>query len=53
MEGSLLDDKDCCGTCKYHKFEDIDNGFVCVNSDSEYVTDWTEYDFYCDEYKRR
>ena len=34
----------CCGTCKYHHHESIDDGWVCVNSDSEYCTDWTEYE---------
>lgn len=42
-----------CGTCKYHKHESIDDGWICVNADSEYVADWTEYDFCCDEWEGR
>lgn len=42
-----------CGTCKYHHHEDIDDGFVCVNADSEYVTEWTDDDFGCDEWEER
>lgn len=29
----------CCGTCKYHEHEDIGDGWVCVNGDSDYVAD--------------
>lgn len=46
-------DKKCCGTCKYHHHENIDDGWVCVNSDSEYVADWTEYNNWCDEWEER
>lgn len=41
----------CCGKCFYHQYEDIDDGYVCVNGDSEYVAEWTENDFYCEEYE--
>jgi hypothetical protein len=30
------DKKKCCGTCRWHKHEDIDDGWVCVNDQSEY-----------------
>lgn len=43
----------CCGTCKYHQHENIDDGWVCVNSDSEYVADWTEYNDWCGEWEER
>lgn len=43
----------CCGTCKYHEFEDFDNGWVCVNDASEFVADWTEYDFVCEEWEEK
>lgn len=36
-----MDEKRCCGTCKWRQHEDVDDGWVCVNSDSEYCTDWT------------
>lgn len=48
----MLDDK-CCGTCKYHHHEDIDDGWVCVNDRSEYFADWTEYSDSCDEWEGR
>lgn len=30
----MTDDK-CCGTCKYYYHENIDNGWICVNDQSE------------------
>lgn len=42
-----------CGTCKWHQHENISDGWVCVNDESDYVADWTDYDFCCDEYERR
>lgn len=43
----------CCGKCKYHRHEDIDNGWVCCNPDSDYCSDWTEYNDYCVDYEER
>ena len=43
--------KECCGTCRYHVHEGIDDGWVCVNDTSLYCADWTEYDFCCDDYE--
>ncbi len=48
----MIDDK-CCGTCKYHHHENIDDGWVCVNDRSEYCADWTEYEDFCEEYEER
>ncbi|MCD7789096.1 MAG: hypothetical protein LUH55_00745 [Bacteroides thetaiotaomicron] len=42
-----------CSNCKYHIHEDVDDGYVCVNDESEYCTDWTEYDFCCDEFEAK
>lgn len=43
----------CCGTCKYHQHEDIDDGWVCVNRDSENCADWTDYEDYCGYWEER
>lgn len=40
----------CCGTCKWHSFENISDGWVCVNNDSDYCSDWTEYEDSCEEW---
>lgn len=40
----------CCGTCKWHKRESVDDGWICVNWDSEYCSDLTDYDHCCDEW---
>lgn len=49
----MIDEKKCCGTCKYHYHESIDGGWVCVNYESEYVADWTEYSDSCEEWEGR
>ena len=36
-----------CGNCKWHEHEDIDDGYVCVNHESENCADWTEDDDWC------
>lgn len=43
----------CCGTCKYHRYDDIGDDWVCVNDQSEYYADWIEYDDSCDEWEGR
>lgn len=48
-----METKHCCGTCKWHQNEHIDDGWVCVNRDSEYCTDWTEFDHCCEEWEER
>lgn len=49
----MFDEKECCGTCKWHRHEDITDGWVCVNDESEYCTDFTPYDHCCDEWEGR
>ena len=44
---------ECCGNCKYHQYEDISQGWVCCNQDSEYVADWTDYTDSCEEWESR
>lgn len=50
-----MNGKDCrsCGNCKYHQYENASQGWVCCNADSDYVADWTEYDFCCGEWEER
>lgn len=43
----------CCGTCKYHHHESIDDGWVCVNPESDYCTEWTEDGEQCPKWKGR
>ena len=42
----------CCGTCKYYH-EYIGGAWLCVNDQSEYCVEWTEYDDSCDEWEGR
>ncbi len=48
----MIDDK-CCGTCKYHGFGKLSDGFSCVNEQSEYFSDFTEYNDSCEEWEER
>ena len=41
----------CCGTCKYHKHEVIDDGWICTNAESDYCTFLTEYGDYCEDWE--
>lgn len=40
----------CCGTCEYGNYDEV-QGYVCVNDDSEYVTDYVEYCHCCVDYE--
>lgn len=48
-----MSEKKVCGTCKYHQFESVDEGYVCVNDESEYVADWTEFNHTCPDWEGR
>ncbi len=43
----------CCGTCKWHEHETVDDGWVCVNADSRYCADWTDYNHVCEDWEER
>lgn len=42
---------ECCGTCKYYKYDYKSQGWVCNNPDSEYDADLTDYGDSCAEYE--
>ena len=42
-----------CGTCKYHQHEDITDGWICVNDESEHLADWTMFDDTCEDWEER
>ena len=45
--------KKCCGTCEYGYVDKELLDYICVNSDSENVTDYVDADFYCDAYVKK
>lgn len=45
-----MENRKCCGTCRYGSYDKM-QGYVCVNGDSEYCTDFTEYDHVCDDWE--
>lgn len=46
-----MSEKRVCGTCKYHQFESVDDRYVCVNDESEYVAAWAEYGDSCSDWE--
>lgn len=49
MKGKTkMNDIEICGTCIYHQYEDVTDGWVCVNDQSEYCADWTDYNDSCE-----
>ena len=48
-KGKVL--KAVCGDCRWHRHEDIDDGYICTNPDSDYVADWTEKDDWCSHWE--
>lgn len=43
----------CCGICEYHVFSQEDGDYICVNPNSEYYSDFTNYESCCEEYEER
>ncbi len=43
----------CCGTCKWHQYDDSGDDLVCANSGSEYWADYTDYEDGCEEWESR
>lgn len=52
---SQMENKKCCGTCKYHYHdkEMLDGDYCCVNDESEYCSDYTMYDDCCECWEER
>ena len=44
-----MDNRECCGTCKYNRYEGGE--FYCDNPESEYYVCPTEYKDTCEEYE--
>ena len=45
-----MDKGKCCGTCRYGSYDKM-QGYVCVNSDSDYCTDFVDYKDGCEEWE--
>lgn len=39
-----------CENCEYSQYDKIDQGYVCVNGDSEYCAYWVERDHCCEDW---
>lgn len=54
MRGFLQEEeRQCCGTCKYHTHEDFSDGWVCTNAGSIYCTEWTDYNDSCELWEEK
>lgn len=42
-----------CENCYWWEHEDIDDGHIYVNADSDMVADWTESDYSCEQFTRK
>ena len=49
----MKDEREICGTCKFHIVEECTGCWECVNPESDYCTDYTEYTDSCMDYERR
>lgn len=47
----MCNDK-CCGNCNFACYDKM-NGYVCCNPESEYVADFVDYEFCCDEHEEK
>ena len=48
MRGFLSEDQPkCCGTCKWHHPGEFEGDLVCVNGESQYCSDYTDYNDSC------
>lgn len=42
-----------CKDCKWWQYEEIDQGHICCNSESHKCAEWTEEDYFCDEWEKK
>lgn len=40
-----------CGNCRWHYHEDIDDGYMCVNAESNRCADWTDDTDFCEAWE--
>jgi hypothetical protein len=46
------DNEKCCGTCKYHCYDD-EYEWLCTNDISMNYQNWTEYEDKCEDWESR
>jgi len=49
----MRDKEKVCGTCCWHKHENICDGWICVCDKSDYCADYTDYDYSCEHWALR
>lgn len=43
--------KECCGNCSYGYCDKELLDYICTNSESKFVADFTDYKFWCEAYE--
>lgn len=49
----MKDERRKCGNCRFHKYDSKIDLWFCENPESEWYTDWTEYNYECDDFEDR
>ena len=49
----MFNDREVCGTCRFHEKDDEHDDWICTNPDSEHCSDWTGYEDSCWEWESR
>ncbi len=44
---------ECCGTCKYHRYDRNEQEWICNCQRSDNYADYTEYSDYCENWEDR
>jgi len=44
---------DCCGNCKFNKWNQVEQDFFCNNPNSDFYQIENDYDYCCADYERR
>ena len=45
--------EECCGNCKYHRFDKDRQEWICANPQSDCEGEYTPYEESCDEHEGR
>lgn len=45
--------EECCGTCKYHCYDNTGDAWMCGNNSSTEYADYTPYKYTCEEWEEK
>ncbi len=47
-----MNKKRCCAACKWRQYENLTQGYVCVNAKSERCADWVRDGDVCEQWEK-